>query len=136
MRTAIFALVQLASKQTQLHGGDFIKKSLISKILEKGPKEVFFVKSVYDAARWDIVLYDAAQYLSRPNNIDSITNACTNFHSSIMDEENASRIPYSLKLEKYSSKFQKDDARILVKNARTNDTVANFIQERSRLTTL
>lgn len=43
-----------------------------------------------------------------------------------MDEETASKIEYSLKLEKYSSKFQKDDARILVKNARTNDTVCEL----------
>jgi hypothetical protein len=126
MRTAIFALVQLSSKQTKLHGGDFIKKSLISKILEKGPNEVFFVKTIYDAARWDILLYDAAQYLSKPNNIDGIKNVCTNFHSANMDEETALKIAYSLKFEKYSSKFQRDDARILVKNAKTNDTVCEL----------
>jgi hypothetical protein len=126
MRTAIFALVRLSSKRTLLHGGDFIKKSLISKILEKGPTEVFFVKTIYDAARWDILLYDAAQYFHKPNNVDGVKNVCTNFHSSNMDEEAASKITYSLKLEKYSSKFQKDDARILVKNARTNVTVCEL----------
>jgi hypothetical protein len=126
MRAAIFALVQLSSKKTQLHGGDFIKKSLISKILEKGPTEVFFVRTVYDAARWDILLYDAAQYFRRPNNIDGVKNVCTNFHSANMDDETASKVVYSLKLETYSSKFQKDDARILVKNAKTNDTVCEL----------
>ncbi|MEH2622016.1 hypothetical protein V1292_000071 [Bradyrhizobium sp. AZCC 1719] len=126
MRTAIHSLVQLASKQTRLHGGDFIKKSLISRILEKGPKEAFFVRTVYDAARWDILLYDAIQYWKKPSNVDAIKNICSNFHSSNMDEEQAAKATYSPVVEKYSSKFHKDDARILIKDASTNDTVCEL----------
>jgi hypothetical protein len=64
MRAAILALVRLSSKRTQLHGGEFFKKGLISKILEKGPTDVFFVKSISEAARWDILIYDAAEHLT------------------------------------------------------------------------
>jgi hypothetical protein len=126
MRAAILALMQLSSKKTKLHGADFIKKSLLSKILEKGPQEVFFVKSVYDAARWDILLYDADKFFSRPNSIDTVKNTCVNFLSSNMDEDRPVTLDLSLKVEKFSSKFNKDDARILARNARTNDLVCEL----------
>lgn len=126
MRAAISALMQLSSKRTQLHSGDFLKKSLISKILEKSPTDVFFVKSIAEAARWDILIYDAAEHLTKPNNINGVKNVCNNFHFSNMDEPVPQNTNLSLSVEKYSSKFQKDDARILVKNARTNDTVCEL----------
>jgi hypothetical protein len=126
MRMAILALVRLSSKHTQLHGSDFIKKSLISKILEKGPKEAFFVRTIYDAARWDILIHDASERMSKSNNIDGLKNACRNFHSSNMDEEAPFQSELSLKVEKYSSKFQKDDARILVQNSKTMDTICEI----------
>jgi hypothetical protein len=118
--------VRLSSKRTQLHSGEFLKKSLISKILEKGPADVFFVKSISEAARWDILIYDAAEHLTKPNNINIANNVCNNFHYSNMDEPVPPNTNLSLSVEKYSSKFQKDDARILVKNAKTNDTICEL----------
>ena len=126
MRAAILALVRLSSKRTQLHGGEFLKKSLISKILEKGPADVFFVKSVSEAARWDILIYDAAEHFTKPNTIDIAKNVCNNFHYSNMDEPVPPNTNLSLSVEKYSSRFQKDDARILIKNAKTSDTVCEL----------
>lgn len=126
MRAAILALLQLSTKHTRLHGGEFLKKSLISNILEKGPTDVFFVKSISEAARWDILIYDAAEFLPKPNSINSVKNVCNNFHYSNMDEPVPADTNLSLSVEKYSSKFQKDDARILVKNARTNDVVCEL----------
>jgi len=124
MRTAILALMRLASRQTWLSGGDFLKKSLIARILEKGPQEVFFVKTIAEAARWDIEIYDAAESFPEPNNIDGIKNLCNNFHYANMDEP----VPptprdLSLKVEQYASKFHKDDVRILVLDSRATDTV-------------
>jgi hypothetical protein len=126
MRAAILSLVQFSAKRTQLSGSEFIKRSLISKILERGPKDVFFIRTIYDAARWDILLFDADQFLRKPGNIEGVKNACTNFHSSNMDEEIPQKLDLSLQLERYSSKFQKDDARILVKNAKTSDVVCEL----------
>jgi hypothetical protein len=132
MRAAILSLVRLSSKRTQLHSGDFIKKSLISKILENGPTEVFFVKTAYDAARWDILLYDAAQYWPKPSSIDSVKNVCINFHSANMDENTAVKTALTLKVEKYSSKFQKDDFRVLVKRAETSDNICEIYPRTSK----
>jgi hypothetical protein len=53
MREAFLGLVRLSSRKTT-HGGEFLKKSLIEGIFEKGPQEVLFVKAIFDAARWDI----------------------------------------------------------------------------------
>jgi len=39
-------------------GGEFLKKSLIEGILEKGPQEVLFVKTIFDTARWHISIED------------------------------------------------------------------------------
>ena len=77
MRVAILALVHLSSKRTKMAGGDFLKKSLIAGILEKGPEEVLFVKTVGDAARWDIVIYDAAEQFAKADTIDGMKNLCT-----------------------------------------------------------
>lgn len=43
-----------------------------------------------------------------------------------MDEETPSKVAVFLKVEKFKSKFQKDDARVLVINAKTNDTVCEI----------
>jgi hypothetical protein len=126
MRSAILGLMQLSLKRTQLHSEEFIKKSLIAKMLEKGPTEIFFVTSISEAARWDIEIYDAADYLAEPNTINIAKNVCNNFHYSNMDKPVAPNTNLSLSVEKYSSKFQKDDYRILVKNAKTNDVVCEL----------
>jgi hypothetical protein len=124
MHLAILGLVQLSSKQTQLSGTDFIKKSLIAELLKKGRQEVFFVKTIAQAARWNIEIYDYAEQFPKPTNIDAIKNLCDNFHYSNMDEPvPAKPEDLSIKVERYASRFQKDDARILVRNSRTNDTV-------------
>ena len=123
MRGAILALMRLSSRQTQLSGSDFLKKSLIAKVLEKGPQEVFFVRTIAEAARWDIEIYDAAKQFPEPSNVDGIKNLCNNFHYANMDEPAPPTRDFSLKVESYASKFHKDDARILVRDSRTNDTV-------------
>src|SRR5271169_3024340 len=97
-------------------GGEFLKKSLISKILENGPKEVFFVGRISEAARWDISIYDAADNFTIDNKIPGLKNMCNNFLYSNMDEEVPSDTDLSVQMEKYSSKFyKKDDFRILVR---------------------
>jgi hypothetical protein len=101
-----------------VHGWD-----LIVQVLEKGPQEVFFVKTIAKAARWGIEIYDAAERFPKPSNIDEIKNLCNNFHYANMDEPVPPTRDLSLKVESYASKFDKDDARILVLDSRTNDTV-------------
>jgi hypothetical protein len=61
MRKAILALLHLSSRKTKLASTDFMKKSLIARIFEGGPKEVSVVKTIAEAARWDIYIYDAAE---------------------------------------------------------------------------
>jgi hypothetical protein len=115
MRMAILALVRFSSKRTKTGGGDFIKQSLLSKILEKGPQDVLFVKTIFDAARWDILIYDAAEnFKIDTDTVIGIKNICKNFHYSNMDEDIPSNVNLSVKVEQYSSKFIKDDGRILV----------------------
>jgi hypothetical protein len=125
MRRAILALVELSSKRTQL-GGDFLKKSLIYKILDKGPQDVFFVKKISEAARWDILIYDAADNFRIDYKIDGLKNICNNFHYSNMDEAVPQNTNLSVQVEKYSSKFYKDDFRILVRDGRTSDIVCEL----------
>jgi hypothetical protein len=126
LRLSILALVRLSSKKTSLNSSEFIKKSLITKILEKGPNDVFFIKTIYDAARWDILLFDAEQHFRKPGNIDLAKNTCINFHSANMDEDSPLSMDLTLKPEKYTSKFYHDDVRILVLNAKTNDVVCEL----------
>jgi|SRR5882724_3232620 len=106
--------------------GQVLKKSFISKILEKGPKDVFFVKTVFEAARWNILIYDSAQFFAKSDNVTSVKNVCNNFHYSNMDEPFPADTNLSLSVEKYSSKFQRDDVRILVKSSQTNDVVCEL----------
>src|SRR6266446_2602091 len=116
MRKAILALVELSSKRTWLAGGDFIKKSLIHKLLEKGPQDAFFVSKIFEAARWDVDLYDAAENFRIGYKIDGVKNMCKNFHYSNMDEDVPPNKHLSVQVEKYTSRFSNDDARILVRN--------------------
>jgi len=123
MRVGILALMRLSSKHTRLSGSDFLKKSFIAQVLAKGPQEAFFVKTIGEAARWDIEIYDAAQQFPKPSNIDGVKNLCLNFHYANMDEPVPPTRTLSLKVESYASKFHRNDFRILVRDSRTNDTV-------------
>ncbi len=118
MRGAILGLVRLSSRATSLAGNDFIKKSLIVELLEKGPQELFFVKTIAEAARWNIEIYDYEAQFPKPNDIDAVNNLCTNFHYSNIDEPvPANPEDLTLKVERYASKFIKNDFRILVLNS-------------------
>jgi hypothetical protein len=123
MRLAILGLMQLSSKQTKLSGGEFIKKSLIAKLLDKGPQEALFIKTVSDAARWDVEIYDADEQFPTQSKIDEMKNLCRNFHYGNMDEPVPSNRDFSLKVEKYTSKISGADFRVLVRDVRTEDTV-------------
>lgn len=126
MRSAILALSRISSQQTKLASTEFLKKSLIHRILESGPSELFFVRTVAEAARWNIDLYDADTYLPQPSSVEGIKNACRNFHYSNMDEDIPERASYSLRIEKYSSRFQKNDARIIVDDQKTSSTICEI----------
>jgi hypothetical protein len=124
MRQAILSLVRLSEKHTQLSGNDFIKKSLIVELLEKGPQDLFLVRTIGEAARLNIEIYDYADLAPKPSTVDAMKNLCINFHYSNIDEPVPAPLPeLSLKVEKYASKYFKDDFRILVRDARTSDTV-------------
>lgn len=133
MRIAILALVKFSSKRTKMAGGDFIKQSLIAKLLENGPQDVFLVKTISEAARWDILIYDAAaNFKIATNTVNGIKNICNNFHYSNMDEDVPPNTNLSIKVEQYSSKFYKDDFRIVVRDAKTNDTVCEIYAKESK----
>jgi hypothetical protein len=124
MRQAILGLVRFSEKHTQLSGNDFIKKSLIVELLEKGPQDLFLVRTIAEAARLNIEIYDYADQFPKPSTVDAMKNLCINFHYSNIDEPIPASLPeLSLKVEKYASKYFKDDFRILVRDARTSDTV-------------
>jgi hypothetical protein len=125
MRKAILALLKISSRKTQLAGSDFLKKSLISRILENGPTDIFVVKTIAEAARWDIEIYDAIDKDALTGNVDEMKNLCTNFHHANMDEQEPSP-DLSVKLESYASKFQPDDFRVMVIDSRTKDTVCEI----------
>jgi hypothetical protein len=108
-------------------GGDFIKQSLIAKLLEKGPQEVFFVKTISEAARWDILIYDAAKIDNF--SVNAVKNICNNFHYSNMDEPVPPNTNLSVKIEKYSSKFYKDDFRIIVQQRNQKNEVYSTVCE-------
>jgi len=125
MRKAILGLAEFASKETMLAAGDFIKKSLMVGILGKGPQDVLFVKTIGDAARWNIEIYDAGMQFPKPSRIDEVKNICNNFHYSHMDKTVPSNTNFSLKVEQYASKFP-PDFRILVRDGNTGDTVCEI----------
>src|SRR5207248_10878629 len=121
-RVAISALLQLSSRRTRLSSTDFLKKSLIAEILGKGPEEAFIVQTVSEAARWDIEIYDASEQLPKPNSrIDEMKNLCVNFHYANMDERPPDSPNLSIKVGQYSSRFNKEEYRVLVRDGRTND---------------
>lgn len=126
MRKAILFLLKLSSQKTQMGSSDFLKKSLVQKILEKGPQDVLFVKTIGDAARWGINIYDADQYYKVDYDINGLKNVCNNFHYSNMDDDVPKDTNLSVRFEKYSSRFHADDFRVLVQDARTKDTVCEL----------
>lgn len=124
MRKALLALIRLASKHTRLGANDFIKKSLITRILENGPEQVFFIKTISEAARWNIEIYDWKKQFPESDALEGVKNLCMNFHYSNMDEPVPANAPLlSVEIDKYGSKFHKDDFRVLVQDSRTKDTV-------------
>src|SRR5260370_2410509 len=128
MRKAILGLAELASKQTMLSAGDFIKKSLVTGILGKGPQEVLFVKTIGDAARWNIEIYDAAEQFPKEfgaamaGNVAGQKNLCNNFHYSHIDKTVPRNTSYSLKFDQYESQYP-PNARFLVQDNNTSYTV-------------
>jgi hypothetical protein len=56
--------------------GEFLKKSLIEGILEKGPQEVLFVKRIFDAARWDISIEDVEEHYAIEYKRQTVMNIC------------------------------------------------------------
>ena len=125
MRQAFLGLVRLSSRKTT-HGGEFLKKSLIEGILEKGPQEVLFVKTIFDAARWDISIEDVEEHYAIEYKRQTVINICNNFDYSHMDEPVAGDIDLGVRIEKYASRYSKDKVRIIVENSRTHDTVCEL----------
>jgi hypothetical protein len=123
IRLAILGLMQLSSKKTKLSSTDFIKKSLIAEVLKKGPQDIFLIKTISQAARWNIEIYDYAEQFPKANNVDGIKNLCNNFHYVNMDEPVPVGRDYLLKVDKYASKYDKNNVRILVQDVKTKDTV-------------
>ena len=77
MRETFLGLVRLSSRKTT-HGGEFLKKSLIEGILEKGPQEVLFVKTIFDAARWDISIENVEEHYGIEYKRQTVINICNN----------------------------------------------------------
>jgi hypothetical protein len=132
LRRAILALVQLSSRQTQLAGNDFVKKSLIVRIREKGPTEVFYVKTIGDAVRWNIDIYDAAEQFPKPPTIDGIKNLCNNFMDANLDEPVPQTRSFVVDVDLYASKYNKDGGRILVRDSWTKDIVCELYPHTKR----
>jgi hypothetical protein len=123
MRQAILGLVRLASRDSM--NAEFIKKSLLEGILSRGPEDVLFVKTVGDAARWDIDLYDAKKYFAMPTNkVVELINVCNNFHYSRMDKPVPQNSTYDPKVENIRSQYH--DCRVLLQDPRTHDTVCEI----------
>ena len=126
MTKAILALVEMSSKETKL-GGELLKKSLVQQILGKGKNEAFFIRTVFDAARWNIDLYDAKEYFRiEADKVRGVVNMCNNFHYSNMDQDVSKAVPLTVQIEDFSSKFEVGDFRILVKNSQTKDLVCEM----------
>jgi hypothetical protein len=85
MREAFLGLVRLSSRKTT-QGGEFLKKSLIEGILEKGPQVALFVKTIFDAARWDISIEDVEEQYAIEYKRQAVINVCNNFPYSHIDE--------------------------------------------------
>jgi len=126
LRKAVLALLRLSVKSTVLGGSDFLKKSLLIRILESGPGEVSTVKTVADAARWNIEIYDADEQFPAPTEIEAIKNVCNNFHYARLDKAVTTLPELSLKVETYSSKYHQEDGRVLVIDSRTSDTICEI----------
>lgn len=127
LRKAISGLVKLSSKKTLMAGGDLIKKSLLQRILENGPKELAFVQTIFDAARWNIVVYDADEKYSIPyNKVIGVENMCKNYLYANLDEPVPDQVNWAVKIDKYIGKDRKQQSRILVVNAHTQDTVCEL----------
>jgi hypothetical protein len=127
MREAILGLLRFSAKPTNLAGNDFIKKSLIVALLEKGPTDFSFVRTISDAARWNIEIYDYKTNFPKPSNVDAMKDLCYNFHYSNIDEPVPVEPPdFSLKTDKYTSKWEKNGFRILALNSKTNDVVCEI----------
>ena len=90
-------------------------KAWFQKFLKKVRKMCSSLKQFLTQARWDILIYDAAEnFKIVDNTIQSVKNICNNFHYSNMDADVPRSTNLSVKVEQYSSKFSKNDARILV----------------------
>lgn len=132
MRRAVLALMQLAALQTRVTGGDFLKKSLIQGMLAKGPDETLFVSNVFDAARWDIDIFDAdGQFDIRSDNKRAITNICKNFHYANLDQSIPPAARFIIQIEDYASRYSKDDFRILVRRAAHSSVVCEIYARQS-----
>ena len=125
MTEAFLGLARLSSRKT-MHGGEFLQKSLIEGILEKGPQELLFIKTIFDTARWHISIEDVEEHYAIEYKRQTVINICNNFDYSHMDEPVAGDIDLGVRIEKYASRYSKDKVRIIVENSRTHDTVCEL----------
>jgi ATP-dependent protease ClpP protease subunit len=126
VRKAVLSLLRLSVKKTQLRGSEFLKKSLLIRILESGPNEISVVRTVADAARWDVEIYDADELFPEPSPVEAMKNVCNNFHYSKIDESVTLPPELFVKVENYSSKFHKEDFRVLVVDSQSDNTVCEI----------
>jgi ATP-dependent protease ClpP protease subunit len=126
MRKAILSLLHLSSRRTQLASTEFLKRSLIARMFESGPNEVSVVRTIAEAARWDIAIYDATELYSKPGPVEGMKNLCNNFHYGNMDQSISSPPELSVRIEPYVSKYRGDDSRVIVSDAHTKDTVCEI----------
>jgi hypothetical protein len=80
---------------------------------------------VSEAARSNILIYDAAENYPKAGNVEEIKNLCNNFHYSNMDEAVPPNTKLSVKVDQYASKFQRETFRVLVQN---DDNHANVCE--------
>ena len=127
LREAIFGLVRLSAKRTVAEGVEFIRKSLIQRLLEAGPNDLAVVGTIFDAARWNIIVYDAQKNYSIPfNKVIGVKNMCENFLYSNLDQPVPANVNWSVKIDRYSGKGKEQYSRILVVDAHTQDTVCEL----------
>ena len=87
---------------------------------------MLFVKTIFDAARWDISIEDVEEHYAIEYNRQTAINICNNFHYSHMDEPVAGDIGLGVRTDKYASRYSRDEVRIIVENSRTHDTVCEL----------
>lgn len=125
MRGATLALVKMASRQTRMSANDFIRLSLVVRILETDPTNVLYVKTIADATRWGIEIFDARDHFPKPETVDEVKNLCNNFHDANMDTAPVTR-DLAIDVDKYFSRFYSDETRFIMRDARTKEIICEI----------